>query len=69
MSQMRTRKSQLQYTDFGYNPECKLKNPWGLNEVLLPLARMNEETYWFIILTLKAPEMKIVEFAHSVDPV
>ena len=32
--------SQTRLSDFGYIPECKSKNPRGLNEVSLPLVRM-----------------------------
>ena len=32
--------SQTRLADFGYIPERKPKNPRGLNEVSLPLARM-----------------------------
>ena len=32
--------SQTRLADFGYIPECKLKNLRGLNEISLPLARM-----------------------------
>ena len=32
--------SQTRLADFGYIPECKSKNPSGLNEISLPLARM-----------------------------
>ena len=32
--------SQTRLADFGYIPECRSKNPRGLNEILLPLARM-----------------------------
>ena len=32
--------SQTRLADFGYILECKSKNPRGLNEVSLPLARM-----------------------------
>ena len=32
--------SQTRLADFGYIPECKSKNPRGLNEISLPLARM-----------------------------
>ena len=33
--------SQMRLADFGYIPECKSKNLRGLNEILLPLARMS----------------------------
>ena len=33
-------RGQTRLADFGYIPECKSKNPRGLNEVSLPLARM-----------------------------
>ena len=32
--------SQTRLADFGYIRECKSKNPRGLNEISLPLARM-----------------------------
>ena len=32
--------SQTRLADFGYIPEYKSKNPRGLNEISLPLARM-----------------------------
>ena len=32
--------SQTRLADFGYIPKCKSKNPRGLNEISLPLARM-----------------------------
>ena len=32
--------SQTRLADLGYIPECKSKNPRGLNEISLPLARM-----------------------------
>ena len=35
--------SQTRLTDFGYIPECKSKSPRGLNEISLPLARMNQK--------------------------
>ena len=34
-------KSQTSLADFGYIPECKSKNPRGLNELSLPLARIS----------------------------
>ena len=34
--------SQKRLADFGYIPECKSKNPRGLNEISLPLARMQK---------------------------
>ena len=36
-------KSQVRLADLGYIPECKSKNPRGLNEMSLPLARMHAQ--------------------------
>ena len=39
--------SQTRLADFGYIPECKSKNPRGLNERSLPVARMDSILlYW-----------------------
>ena len=54
---------QTRLADFGYIPKCKSKNPTGLNEISLPLARMGKgeicNNQKFLIKTPQFPDIDI----------
>ena len=48
-------RSRTRSADFGYIPEGKSKNPRGLNEISLPLARMVFTIFCFSFLQIFLP--------------
>ena len=43
--------SQTRLANFDYIPECKSKNPRGLNEISLPLARMTAIAVFLFLIS------------------